>query len=329
MKVLARLLKIPLPYANGLALRLWAKTAAFKPDGAIGECSNVEIAEHLAVPIDFDPDALVDALIQARFIDKVESPKRLIVHDWADHCNDFTHKKLARKLAFFADGQAPRLTRLLASERAKAEAFYATGAQKPVLGAQKPVLGAQKPVLGAQRDNSSSPKPLVTGAQKPVLGAQTGHTARAGPTPTPTPTPTPLEVLPKVQVHTDLSSSSSGGLMMNGAWKLTEAAIHARFPSVNGNFWPRFLGKCGEQYRKQARPKCGDFSDLLVSEAVEQANRESPNQESAGLYLQTVPSIIATWARDGVTVSSTNKKAGFVDGVKKLARKKLERDGQI
>ncbi len=77
----------------GLLELLWYGTAKNAPQGDIGKFSNIEIA--LLVDWPGSPDALIDALVQTRWLD--ECPKhRLVIHDWADHCPTWVRGNLAR-----------------------------------------------------------------------------------------------------------------------------------------------------------------------------------------------------------------------------------------
>ena len=176
-KILARLLKIPLPYANGIMERLWLKAGQYRPDGAVGRWSNVEIAEYCGMPIEFDPDALVAAMIESRFLDREDGPTRLLVHDWPEHCTHFIHNKLARKSAYFANGSPPSLKRLDHRYKAEAELFYG--------------VSAQSDKVSAQSNKARKQTDVGVSAQKGKMSAQSTPNARARPTPTPKPTPKP------------------------------------------------------------------------------------------------------------------------------------------
>jgi hypothetical protein len=122
MRRLCIYLDIPLWQAVGLLETLWLLTARETPTGAIGRLTN----EDIAVGLDYrgNADAMVDALVRAKWLD--ESPEyRLVVHDWFDHSDDTTHAKLARARQFFADGRAPKFTKLTRSEREAADVWYA------------------------------------------------------------------------------------------------------------------------------------------------------------------------------------------------------------
>lgn len=127
MKALARALNIPIAYANGIMERIWHFSAEYAPDGGIGKYGDQDIAVECGY--DGDPELLVSALLaqNSRWLDNDDSV-RLIVHDWPEHCEDSVHCKLARAKKFFADGSAPKLSRLPKDERATAEAWYAQNA---------------------------------------------------------------------------------------------------------------------------------------------------------------------------------------------------------
>ena len=63
----------------GLLEGLWIETARNSPAGDVGRFTNEEIA--IMVDWDGDPDLLVDALVECRWLDRC-SEHRLVVHDW-------------------------------------------------------------------------------------------------------------------------------------------------------------------------------------------------------------------------------------------------------
>ncbi len=107
VKLLARDLAIPLPYAHGILDRLWILTALSFPRGDIGRQTNEEIA----ISIDYpgDADQLIQVLINRRLLDVIpDSEGRLYVHDWHEHSDDTVSWKLARSGQSFANGVPPR-----------------------------------------------------------------------------------------------------------------------------------------------------------------------------------------------------------------------------
>src|SRR5436305_14583859 len=83
---LARRLNIDPCFALGVMEVLWHTTAEQQPDGGIVSLSDQDIADELMYS--GDPAELVNALVAARLLDKVESDCRLYVHDWHDWAVD-------------------------------------------------------------------------------------------------------------------------------------------------------------------------------------------------------------------------------------------------
>lgn len=135
-KLLQRKLRLPLWQARGLLDTFWAFVAHNCPQGDVGRFSDDEIA----VAIEWQDDAavLIAALVETRWLDRNEQ-YRLIAHDWPEHCEDSVHRHLARKQLYFADGSAPKLTRLTADEKRDAVKFYcATTSDIPTVQAAHP-----------------------------------------------------------------------------------------------------------------------------------------------------------------------------------------------
>lgn len=98
-KAFARTLKIPIYSAVGILEMLWHFTAEFCVEGDIGKLSDEEIAD--AVGWEGDSSDLIGALVSCRWLDDFQNfPEfsgtrhRLMVHDWRQHCDDYTKKKL-------------------------------------------------------------------------------------------------------------------------------------------------------------------------------------------------------------------------------------------
>lgn len=106
IKLLARDLGIPLPYARGIVNSVWMVTAVSYPRGDIGRLTNEEIA--IAIDYPDDADKLIDSMVKRRLLDESEEC-RLIVHDWHEHADSYVHAALAKRLVIFANGQPPRI----------------------------------------------------------------------------------------------------------------------------------------------------------------------------------------------------------------------------
>jgi hypothetical protein len=129
-KRLARALKVKLYAAVGILEMLWHYTAEYYPAGDIGRATDEDIAE--AVCWDKDSDALIRALQDGGWVDGLTTEHRLIVHDWPHHAEDAVHLRLARAQKYFADGSAPKYTRLSGDERKRADAFFGASCVEPV-----------------------------------------------------------------------------------------------------------------------------------------------------------------------------------------------------
>lgn len=99
MADLARLLKVPAPYAipwaNGVMERLWHYAAKYTPQGDIGRVSDEQIAKACEWP-ERKSSQFISALLQAKWLDLSEN-HRLLIHDWPEHCDESVKKLLQRK----------------------------------------------------------------------------------------------------------------------------------------------------------------------------------------------------------------------------------------
>lgn len=88
----------------GLLEMLWVGTAKNAPEGNVGRFSNEEIA--VMCDWEGDADALVDALVETRWLDRCET-HRLLVHDWSEHAPDYIRGNLKRWGRDFAIASRP------------------------------------------------------------------------------------------------------------------------------------------------------------------------------------------------------------------------------
>jgi len=85
MTLLARKLNIERYAAVGILESLWNATARHHPCGAIGKWSDMLIAE--AIGWTGDAAQLIDALVESTWLDRVDTPQRLWIHDWMEHAD--------------------------------------------------------------------------------------------------------------------------------------------------------------------------------------------------------------------------------------------------
>lgn len=126
-KDFARLVGIEQVHAYGILCRLWEFAAEHVRQGDVGKYRNEILADE--VGWQGDPHLLVAKLVESRWLD-ADVPavdgcsSRLMIHDWAVHCEDSVHMRLAREHLLFARGDLPRVTRLAKEERAPIDDFY-------------------------------------------------------------------------------------------------------------------------------------------------------------------------------------------------------------
>jgi hypothetical protein len=99
-KKLQRRLKESVRGVVGLLEMLWQATAKNCPQGDIGKFGNEDIA--IMVDWDGDPDELVAALVECRWLDSCDE-HRLLVHDWHEHCPQYVRGNLAKSMRKFAN----------------------------------------------------------------------------------------------------------------------------------------------------------------------------------------------------------------------------------
>ena len=92
-------LNIEVPHAIGILELLWAFAREYTPAGDVGKYPDSALAR--ACHWRKKPADLIDALIEARWLDRSDK-FRILIHDWPDHCDDYTRKKLKRGSKMFA-----------------------------------------------------------------------------------------------------------------------------------------------------------------------------------------------------------------------------------
>lgn len=139
---------------------LWQFTSDYCPNGGIGKFTDEQIAQ--AVDWRKPPEQLITALVESKWLDK-NVHHRLVVHDWAEHCEDSVHARLARAGEYFADGKMPKLTKLNKEEKAIAAERYrhlaAAGG-----GIIPPALAIAMPKPGPGPEPEGALQPAAAGA---------------------------------------------------------------------------------------------------------------------------------------------------------------------
>ncbi len=261
LKRLRRRLNLPKWQAVGLLETLWHLTAKQTPRGDIGKLSD----EDIAIGIDYSGDEIlmVDALVASGWVDR-HPEHRLLIHDWHEHCDDGVHMKLARGRIFFATGHTPKTSRLPKNERSQADNFF-DSVRTVRQSAQHGVHTKAENVVTASADLDPAP-----------------------PLPSPPPPPPPL---PHV---TDKANGNGRRRHENGnGLTLTLRELRTHFADTTQGFAERLRTKA-----RRAAKEGGSDPDLVTDQLLAQTVKSCTkrNQESAGLYLDTVPAVIGTLA---------------------------------
>lgn len=99
-------LGIPRNHAVGILEHLWHYAGRYSPDGAIGKFSDEQIRQDVAPEI---KRGLLEALVDAGWVDVAPEPFRLIVHDWKDHADQRVRKWMERNDLEWAEDGARRV----------------------------------------------------------------------------------------------------------------------------------------------------------------------------------------------------------------------------
>lgn len=88
-KRLMRILGIPLYRAVGVLETLWLLCTDCCDEGNIGKFTDEEIADYLGWDGKQTPTQLMEALVESGWLDRLDGPHRLAIHDWREHAPDF------------------------------------------------------------------------------------------------------------------------------------------------------------------------------------------------------------------------------------------------
>lgn len=166
---LADRLNIMEPFALGVLEAFWHWVAKYHPDGDLSTVRPSLMAR--AMRYRDDADALMEALLAARWIDRAT----MYVHDWHEHSDDSVDNALARSGRRYANGAIPRMKRMDLKERKRiiAEFFPDDGARKTTESASCGDSCAQNPTednsvaTACAREAHEKPLPVAS-SQKPV-----------------------------------------------------------------------------------------------------------------------------------------------------------------
>ena len=97
MRALLKALPVTGRYAAvGILESLWHFAALYAWQGDIGRHDDAAIAEWIGWQ--GSPESLIEPLVTTGWLDRVDGPERLVVHDWQEHCDDSVKKRMQREL---------------------------------------------------------------------------------------------------------------------------------------------------------------------------------------------------------------------------------------
>ncbi len=218
--------------AVGMMEMLWHFAGQYAPAGDVGRFEDGHIEEEAGWYTwkKAASGAFIKAALDSNWLD-IHDLHRILVHDWPEHCDDAIHMRLARAREFFADGTAPKLTRLPKSEKETLSEFYA---------------------------NTKAPA---------VRTASDRRDASLGP-------PPPSPAKPR---HIVLAAAAS--------FPLSAAAVRTNFATADDDMIGRIV--------LAAQSVVPQIEDHELVAVIQKATKR--NQESAALYLHTVPEVVRTW----------------------------------
>lgn len=186
LAALARKLGVRRYQAVGILEHLWYFTATQAPRGDIGRWTDEEIAAGIDWPA--DASVLVEALVSSRWLDRC-GEHRLLVHDWADHCDQTVKRspqvrnqgfcKLVASGSLASDASAARVVEQLTCAAQDSLSLSPEPEPEPVPEPDTPAAPA-----GCDGKTSATAQP----AEDPVQG-QDGPTAPPDVAPDPAPVP--------------------------------------------------------------------------------------------------------------------------------------------
>jgi len=138
-------LKISRREALGLLTLLWDFTGQYAPDGSIGRFTNSVIAS--AVEWDTErSDEMVGHLVRTGWLDEMDDQNvRLLVHDWADHCESWVKKRLQREKREFVQYVRPKRTTIVDDQRTTVPGDHSGRPLPPFPSPPQPAPNQAKP----------------------------------------------------------------------------------------------------------------------------------------------------------------------------------------
>ena len=313
---LAKILKCEHATAVGYLQLLWDYTAEFAPTGDVSKYG-VEQVEYalewhgrgkktgqlmaafveagwVDQDVEVDEDEVVKSngksTIRYEVVGSRSVPGRIpyLIHDWPEHAEESVKRKLARA------GQGFLRVRDNSASRQRDDSELTASRRRDVgessAGPPLPIpIPIPEPLPSSvhNRDGVPAAAPCITEQGKPGDGGEQSFPENPGPPRVPAPT--------------------------LGAFGLTAARLRQEFPSVDDPFVLQIVTAAIRAWIGVSEPQIRAPDDALLVEAIDAclAERNGHAQNSAGLFLSTVPRVIVNWARHGK--SRMCRKQAFVD----------------
>lgn len=166
-------LQVPLYHGIGMLEGVWQFAKRFAPAGDIGKYSDNSIARF--IQWDRTPSELIEALVRCRWIDPHDM-RRLVIHDWATHCDDSVHMQLARAVRCFWNGERPSLKRFGQKERERIQGLFDNADPASLMDAHAVRLPCALP--SPPLPNPTKPSPTIPCVTHTSENAQSAHVVR-------------------------------------------------------------------------------------------------------------------------------------------------------
>lgn len=277
---LAHLLNVPHLYAVGFLEAFFHWACKYAADGELTKFHPIVISRALGHA--GDGEDLLDALESAGWIDRLEDD-RLLIHDWAEHCEESVHKALQRSGARFADGSAPF------ARRGAAESREAPGKGAPKKSRKR---ADDAPSSREQSDNGATPSrqrrachslgpgpmPLPQDPEESVSGLGLVG-PREGPSPRPQPTEGRIDASRNALEPPDGFDPADWRRACHCADLIEQEGLWGNVDGVGGELRAKGLALFAEWWL--GRPYCRDSKDPWpdIEGALEAAHHQPHNED--------------------------------------------------
>jgi hypothetical protein len=110
---------------------------------------------------------------------------------------------------------------------------------------------------------------------------------------------TPPEAKAETETETEQKQNNLAPFPCASDFPKTDAAVRRRCPTADLRMVTRITEAAVQAYLSVDDPKMPPPDDAAIAEAVEQAAKDSRNQQGPALFLKTVPAVMKSWAELG------------------------------